>query len=176
MQARGIPWTLPDIDDSGVFISACASIQNQSNLPAFFLAKKCRETPDTLPIAREWSPPSTSGKAVVAGGLFDDRGQPAARLGNLGQVAGMRVYRRRGTSSLHNVRRYRAVFRPDKIAGLGRWISIRPRGSHWGPMSTPRRPAAPGRGGRARSMLCGKDASYHCDSEVRQWFVVTIKE
>jgi hypothetical protein len=47
----GMPWTLPLGLVSGVFISACASIQMSPS--ACFRFRKCRDIPDTVPTATE---------------------------------------------------------------------------------------------------------------------------
>jgi hypothetical protein len=52
--ARGMPWMLPEGLVSGVLKSAWASTQMTPTRP--------RATPETEPMAREWSPPRTMGK------------------------------------------------------------------------------------------------------------------
>ena len=55
-----MPWTFPEGEDSGVFMSPCASSHKQ---PIFFdCLRKKSDTPEHVPMAMEWSPPSTKGK------------------------------------------------------------------------------------------------------------------
>ena len=49
MQASGIPWMLPLVLVSGVFISACASSQRRPIFSRFSRSAKCWETPLTVP-------------------------------------------------------------------------------------------------------------------------------
>ena len=79
--ASGIPCTLPLGEDSGVFRSLCASIQSTPPSSAG------RASPPSVPIATEWSPPSTSGTRVLLEREPDEPGDPAARRLDLGQVA-----------------------------------------------------------------------------------------
>ena len=59
--ASGMPWMLPVGLVSAVFASAWASNQTR---PSFsFRRWKCRARPAIVPIATEWSPPSTTGVA-----------------------------------------------------------------------------------------------------------------
>ena len=56
MTASGIPWTLPLGELAGVLMSECASTQiTPPGTPC------ARARPPSVPIAIEWSPPSTSG-------------------------------------------------------------------------------------------------------------------
>ena len=54
--ASGMPWTFPLGDVPGRFMSAWASIQSTPPAPRAFAI------PPSVPIATEWSPPSTSGR------------------------------------------------------------------------------------------------------------------
>ena len=77
-----MPWTLPDGLVSGVLRSPCASIQiTPPGCPA------AAAMPESVPIATEWSPPSTSGVAPADDDLGDGRRQPRARVEDLVEVA-----------------------------------------------------------------------------------------
>ena len=63
-QASGIPWMLPDGEVALVFMSVWASTQmTPSRSPRPW---NLREIPEMVPIAMEWSPPSTSGNVPSA--------------------------------------------------------------------------------------------------------------
>jgi len=59
--ARGMPWMFPLGEVSGVFMSPWASNQMRPMRSSCF--RKWRDTPAMVPIAIEWSPPSTTGIA-----------------------------------------------------------------------------------------------------------------
>ena len=82
-----MPWTLPDGEESGVFMSPWASSQRY---PICFLSlRKNEETPAATPTAMEWSPPRTSGKKPFAERFFDGSGEIFAGLRDFLKILGV---------------------------------------------------------------------------------------
>ena len=104
--ARGIPWTFPLGEVSGVFRSPCAS--NQSTPPAPWVAA----SPPSVPSAIEWSPPRTIGT------------EPS-----LATAATRRAMR--SQAFLISVRK-RALGSPDAVAS-GTTVSTLPQSEHSSP-------------------------------------------
>ena len=60
--ANGMPWTLPESEVAGVFMSPCASTHNRP-IGRFLVRRAHSAAAATEPAAMLWSPPSTSGIA-----------------------------------------------------------------------------------------------------------------
>ena len=138
----GMPWMLPLGDVSGVFMSPWAS--NQMS-PIFWPRSRWkRETPAIVPIAIEWSPPSTTGMRPLASARAHPVAQRLAGGADLapgtcsrGSPGSLRLLDRRPSTSPASRRRSpasRSVW----------WMSASRKAD--GPMSTPRRPAPRSRG------------------------------
>ena len=132
--ASGIPWMLPEGEVFGTWMSLCASTQRR---PSRFLCfRQYDATPEIVPMAIEWSPPSTSGNRLRS------QIRSTALLSRLEARAISPRYRARrlpmGISSMFLMSRSPpSTTRWPRAARAEATPAIR---SADGPMSTPRRP------------------------------------